>query len=78
MRIKSTIIFDENIFFADLMVLILDGNLEIGTYALREIGHLICVRHLFRSTAVTIKNWNKKNFFLYSLHLHNAFLVTLQ
>ena len=35
------------------MVSILDGNSEIGVNVLSKIGNLICLRHLFRSTAVT-------------------------
>ena len=33
-------------------VLMLDGNSEIGAYLWSEIGHLIGLRHSFRSTAV--------------------------
>ena len=35
-----------------VMVLILDGNSEIGAHVWSEIGAKICLRHLFRSTAV--------------------------
>ena len=33
-------------------MLILDGNSEIGAHMSSEIGKLICLRHLFKSTAV--------------------------
>ena len=36
-----------------LMVLELDGNLEKGARLWSDLGYLICLRHLFRSTAVT-------------------------
>ena len=35
------------------MVLILDGNSEIGAHLSSNLCYLICVRHLFRSRAVT-------------------------
>ena len=31
------------------MVLILDGNSEIGAHVWRNLGYLICLRQLFRS-----------------------------
>ena len=35
------------------MVPILDGDSEIGAHVWRDLGYLICLRHLFRSTAFT-------------------------
>ena len=35
-----------------IMVLILDGNSEIGAHVYSEIGHFICYIHLLRSTNV--------------------------
>ena len=35
------------------MVLILDGNSEIGAHLWCDIGQLICLKHLFRPSAVT-------------------------
>ena len=35
-----------------LMVVILNGNSEIGAQVNRDLGNLICLRYLFRSTAV--------------------------
>ena len=40
-------------FVFELMVLILDGNSEIGAHVLSKIGNLICLEHLFRSTTDT-------------------------
>ena len=37
-----------------LMVLILDGNLEIGAHVWRDLDYLNCVSHLSRSKAVII------------------------
>ena len=34
------------------MVLLINGNLEIGTHVLSELGTLICLQHLFGSIAV--------------------------
>ena len=39
------------------MVLILDGNSEISTHALSDLGYLICLWHLFRSRALTNQNF---------------------
>ena len=36
------------------MILIVDGNLEIGTHVWSEINSSICSRYSFRSTAVKI------------------------
>ena len=36
-----------------IMVLIFDGNSEIGTYVLSDFGYLFCLRHLIRSRVVT-------------------------
>ena len=36
-----------------IMVLILDGNLEIDPHAMSNLSNLICLRHLIRSSAVT-------------------------
>ena len=38
------------------MLLILDGNLDIGAYMQSKIGNLICLRHLFGSTAIANTN----------------------
>ena len=35
------------------MVVILDGNSGIDAYVWSDLGHYICLRHLFRSKAVT-------------------------
>ena len=35
------------------IVLILDSNSGIGTHVRSDLGYLICLRHLFRSRAVT-------------------------
>ena len=35
------------------MVLVLDGNTEIGTHVKRNLEYLICLRHLIRSKVVT-------------------------
>ena len=37
------------------MVLILDGNLKIIVDVYREIGNLICLKQLFRSTVVRVE-----------------------
>ena len=37
----------------DCMVLIFDGNSEIGTNVLSDFGYLFCLRHLIRSRVVT-------------------------
>ena len=42
------------------MVLILDGSSEIGAHVRSNLGHIICLRHLFRSRTVT----NRTIFFL--------------
>ena len=36
------------------MVYILNGDSKIGEHVYSEIGNLICLRHLFRSTAVAL------------------------
>ena len=44
-----------------VMVLILDGNSDISAHFWSEIGALICLRHLFRSTAVAdLKSISKR------------------
>ena len=42
-----------NITSTPAIVLILDGNLEIGAHAWNNFGNMIHIRHLFSSTAVT-------------------------
>ena len=42
------------------MVLILDGNTEIGTHVWSNLGYLIWLRILFRSRAVTAVNLRGK------------------
>ena len=47
------------------MVLILGGNSEIGAHAQSDIGQLICLRYLFRPTAVSnLKLFPQKKIFL--------------
>ena len=45
------------------MVLILDGNSEIGAHIRRNICYLICLMHLIRSKAVTNQFFPPKRFF---------------
>ena len=56
------------------MVLILDGNSGPGALLWSEIGHLICLRHLFKSTEVA----NLKYIFQrrYCQHLRNLFAAS--
>ena len=42
------------------MALISDGNSELDAHVFRDIGNLICLRHLFRST--TVADFKKKRF----------------
>ena len=46
------------------MVVILDGNSEIGTYVWSAIGNLICLRHMLMWTAVANLNFVNRSFFL--------------
>ena len=56
-------------------MLVLDGNSEIGAQVYKEFDHLICWKHLSRSTAVTIVIYFfKKNCF--PLPVRNVFWVT--
>ena len=41
------------------MVLISNGNSEIGAHVRRDLGYLICLMHLFRSGALTNLNLKK-------------------
>ena len=45
-----------------IMVLILDGNSEIGAQVLSYLGYLICVRYLFSSRAAQFYFQKKNNF----------------
>ena len=46
------------------MVLVLDGNVEIGAHVWSEISNLICLRHLFISRAVAnLKSVSRKVLF---------------
>ena len=49
---------------ARAMVLILDGNLETGAPVRRDLGSLICLRHLFRSRAKAKLKLFLKNIFI--------------
>ena len=45
-----------NLFTVLSIVLILDGISEVGAHVRRNLGYLICLKHLFTSRAVTNRN----------------------
>ena len=60
------------------MVIVWNGNSEIGAHLWNDLGNLICSRHLFRPRAVTTLIFfssEKNNFPSY---LRNTFWVTIQ
>ena len=61
------------------MVLIMDGNSEIGVHMCSQIGTLICLRHLPRSTSVANKKIQESPVFLTRAHnvlsYHKVYLL---
>ena len=57
------------------MELILDGNSEIGAQVLSEIGNLISIRHLFRSTVY--RKFQNNRIFLQLAQRHLSYRVIL-
>ena len=51
-------------FTEQTIALVLDGNLGKSSHVLREVGNLICISHLFRSTAgANLTSFTYKTFF---------------
>jgi len=84
----TTLILLDNIFIATtkktsselsfhIMVLILDGNSEIGAHVRSKPCYLICLRHLIRSKAVSKRIFSiSKNTYFPSC-VHYMFCVTI-
>ena len=56
-----------------VMVLIFNGNSEIGVHVLSKVGNFICSRYLFTPAAVAILKFISKN----TTHVRNVFYVTI-
>ena len=63
--------------FSRVMVLILDGNSEIGAHAWCHLCYLICLRHLYGSSAVTNLNFSCSEKTYFPSYVHNMVGATI-